>query len=447
MLINVRFSISLRDMIDKNELKQSAYTIALLVILIMGLLIASAISGLRGKLKLSAAYSLTWAGISVSLPEGGYWQHSKNWQYFDNSFILQAQHQSAKRDWTTVEVTLDLAAMARTPEQGIEGLAASMDAKVVKTGRLEKTDSAFTYAKLDTSKPNENFYAAYAVLPYNRGAIVIIRTTRYDDEALEILMGVAGSFEFNSVEAQKAGQRFAEEVKRFGTDDMLEDGGKTTIERAYLITGLDDKPVGLSIQSVSDSADSEAQPIRTEQLYFIRSRTNTVLIKDIFHCDSYLDTFLWQSSHKNSSTPGQEIFGLTLQEDGLLKVIDSRVDIGSTIRPSSLVVPDIMLDHAARYIPDINEGNISFEVILSAGLVLPVNTSIVENPPSFENLEASAETVIMLELTHDTEKYQLLYLDRDGDIVGKVDKTTNRTLLWRKTDKQELSKYFPELLN
>lgn len=447
MLIIARFSISLPDMIDKNELKQSAYTIALLVILIMGLLIASVISGLRGKLKLSAAYSLSWAGISVSLPEGGYWQHSKNWQYFDNSFILQAQHQSAHRDSTNVEVTLDLAAVARTPEQGIEALAAAMDAKVVKTGRLDNTDPAFSYAKLDTSKQNENFYAAYAVLPYNRGVSVIIRTTRYDDEAIEILEGVAGSFEFNDSEAQKAGQQFAEEVKRFGTDDMLEDGGKTAIERAYLITGLDDKPVGLSIQSVSHSADSDAQPIRVEQLYFIRSRTSKVLVKDIFHCDSYLDTFLWQSSHKNSSTPGQEIFGLTLKEDGLLKVIDSRVDADSTIKPSSLAVPDIILDHAARYIPDINKGNVSFEVILSAGLVLPINTSIVENPPSFEALETPAETVIMLELTHDTDKYQLLYLDRDGNIVGKVDKTTNRTLLWTKTDKQELSKHFPELLN
>ena len=117
--------------------KYSLQEVALLAMFAFGLLIASLVVALRGRIDMSEPLELPHSGLAISLPARHGWERSAGWSYDTaNEFNLSARLRVGNKFAAIVHCRYFLASPEIDPEQVLTGRISAASLQVVGSGQI-----------------------------------------------------------------------------------------------------------------------------------------------------------------------------------------------------------------------------------------------------------------------------------------------------------------------
>jgi len=175
----------------------SAAEIVLLGIFALGLLVASSVVSFRNKIRLSEPIVLPLAGVSVSLPTGGGWQHWEKWKFNEgedvnalSGHLLVGSKVGAIVQWRFMGVSDRL-----MPEDRLSIRAGTDEVEIVEAGQIQ-SDVAMDWIQARLRGRSEEIFLGTARVGH--GAIVELEVVTFGDAELaeRVFRAVAASLKF-----------------------------------------------------------------------------------------------------------------------------------------------------------------------------------------------------------------------------------------------------------
>ena len=195
--------------------RYSAAEMVLLGIFVLGLLGASSLVRYRNKIRLSEPIRLPLAGVSVSLPAGGGWQHWDQWQYNQSDdvnalsgHLIVGSKVGAVIQWRYLRLSESLMLEDRLSER-----VGTDEVEIVEAGQIQSDVTMdWVQARL-RGRLEDIFLGAARVSPET---IVELEVVTFGDSDLagRIFRAVAGSLKF--VQPELSQRQIVSRLLRFG---------------------------------------------------------------------------------------------------------------------------------------------------------------------------------------------------------------------------------------
>jgi hypothetical protein len=360
-----------------------AEKIALPVILVISILAARLVVGLRSAVTLSGLIELSRSGLSVRMPLGNGWQCESKWIYQDNGFIIRSTLTVNPANQSQARCRYLLATEAVTPEQRFDEQAAGLEGKVVETGQLKVNHLAVEWARIIRYIGEESDLSGLGIAAYETifGICELPAGRQLEIEVLSQEEGlcwnaferIAKGVRFNDNGLLQAGAEVIGEVKSGGLADISPDvlSPERNLTSAFIILNSRGRAIGFMTNAIV--AENEAQPTVKAAYYYYFRRPLPDEQVGFFRGDAAFEQFTWKveaSSHEG--TKGIEMEG----KNGVLTT-SFAADRRSGSEENEYVlgqaaVPDVVLELVEKKLLDSSREEIIVDVIRSDGTVAPV---------------------------------------------------------------------------
>ncbi len=174
--------------------------IALLGLLVLALLTARLVVGIRSALVLSEPIPLPRAGISVSVPIGNGWQSAGHWSYRDDAYILTSSFLAGTGEATAwVLCRYMVTAETTAPQERFDREADEVGGDVVEIDEIRTDTLIFVWARIEVRESPQTMFMGTAILPGDRQLdITVIEITGDAEQAESAFKGVVESANLDS---------------------------------------------------------------------------------------------------------------------------------------------------------------------------------------------------------------------------------------------------------
>ena len=193
----------------------SAAEMVLLGIFALGLLVASSVVSFRNKIRLSEPMELKLAGVSVSLPAGGGWQHWDQWKYNKtedvnalSGHLLVGSKVGAIVQWRFMGVSDSL-----MPEDRLSIRAGTDEVKIVKAGQIQ-ADVPMDWVQARLRGRLKDVFLGTARVGH--GAVVELEVVTFDDAELAERIFRAVAVSLKLVQPDWSQRPTVSRLRRFG---------------------------------------------------------------------------------------------------------------------------------------------------------------------------------------------------------------------------------------
>ncbi len=437
---------------------KSYHSLALLLILIIGLGAGQIIVTSRSKISLSDQIKLKGYPVSVSLPAGSGWQTMENWKYDYNNgdrYLLEARLIERGRATAAVRYTYVLGPNVKDPEEYFGKKLSASAAQVHDQGTIINDDFEIIWAQISrpvsTSEDNVETQITpadtfIAVMHYGNTKMMDIEAVTAGDSELaeKLFEAVSKSVTFKSSKMQERGKIF---VDGLNADVLRFHHGGDTFENIFVIEDKAGNEHGFSASVFSTPTDPNNQPLlEAKSFYVLKHRLLSVSMKSSFETSTGLDSFFWQSQYQAARRNRSFSRLVTLEPDGKMTVAGLSRKSQQSLYTSENVISEVLLDDVCRLFLGFGDSKNEavIEIITSNGDIIPAVLSIPDTP--FSRRYENAEFTVRIVLLDSQNRSMELYFDDEKNIIGKLDNTYSfGSLYWKPSDRETIRETFGEI--
>jgi hypothetical protein len=424
--------------------KRSVGEKVLLGFLVLGLFLSYLMVRQRRQIELSEPVKLDFANFSVAMPTGESWEASEEWQYkTDSSFIL----------WSVFSITgqRDIFVMCRyfmanKEVSGAEHLEADIGregVQVLEQGRFEGQLEVH-WAQIKIAELDNIVFLGYGVLP--DGRLLEIETISFmeADPAEGAFKAVVESIEVFEDTGRARTERFIEHLRRIGATELVAAEVGASKRRIY-VTAEGEEVEGFMVDEIEFLERGEEQRVKNQRLHY--TSNDKVSGNCILECNESIDDFYWDSRHGRKGTTKVSHVRTTLDKNGRMKVDSVSRDMKNVIWPSRRLIPEALLEPAAKAFLDFEAESVIIDVVFSRGIIVPVRIS----KRDFTELKIKGSEAgrvaygVRIDFLHQAERYQQIYFDAEKNITGKYEKR-GLFIMWERVDSEGLEERYPNWL-
>ncbi len=415
-----------------------AEKIALPAILVISLLAARLVVGLRSTIRLSAPIELSHSGLSVSMPSGNGWRCEEKWMYEDKGFTVSsilAIGGETGRSYARCRYLLASPASSGTPQERFGG-------EIAETGRTAVGQLTVDWTKIrkDSDESGQiSFEVMFGVCPLPAGrqlAIEVIQSAEERDLAGEVFEKIVKSIRFSDNGLLQAGAQVVSEVKSAGLNGIGASDGQPV--SFFILADARGRAIGFTMDTMTAAQTDTNTAVKAASYLYVRGPIADERV-DFFRGDSAFENFTWRvESNSKAGSRGVEMAG----EAGVL-VVRSAGGGRAGEKESEYVlgdaaVPDIIIDPVLTKILDIDRQAIVIDVIRSDGTIAPMY--VEKMAPAAGQADSNA---IRVEWLDGRGLWQRIYYD-------SLKKPVKMVLGWESTytlnraDANEIAETFPE---
>lgn len=406
---------------------------ALLGLLVLALLTARLVVGLKSAVSLSEPVKLPCEELSVSMPSGHGWHSEEQWEFLENTFTVRSLFAlRSGRPTAQARCRYLLAAEPASHEVRFERRASEIDGAVVKTGRIQTASLTIYWAHIERPDIFLDMFFGTATLPNDRQLDIELRQiTGGADLAERTFKRIVTSLDFKENRLLEAGAEIVSELKARGLDSTVTDQGG---QNFYWIKDSAGQPIGFTADGPIDSDTDTEWSIETAGLMYVRG-PDAREEATVFQCGRNLDEFVYKT--RTSSRTGRTITELVMDETGIMTASSSsgrpdeqRYYLGRA------TMPDVLLDRVLRQMLEAGRKEILVDLIEADGTITPTLVRQTE-------AGRDAAYVFELEFLDGRAFSEQVFLDEQGQIDGALLQQQD-TYRIERTTSQSLAREFPE---
>lgn len=410
--------------------KYTASELALLAIFAVSLVFAGILTAWRNRIPMSEPVILDFAGITVSVPQGGKWLALKRWGYNKkyNNFVLASTIVQDKVHAAFAELTYIFTPETPDPVEYINNHLAS-GADITDEGVILRDGVELFWRQVKPSELNAVVYVAAARLTADRLLHIKVFAYRNVVSAEKVFMSVTKTLRFDRNEQLEQGIQFVRHLKDKQIPQLIRNETGPSMNRIYLINRTEDVEEEIQRQRIFDGFVVEHFKINYRNEYQPVECTSFFLMGDpkggradtFFQSDLTFDTFAWKSKRATFDGDVAGIIQIELDKHGILSYINLYAEPERNIvHPGPLAIPEILLDAVATELLDYPGEAVIVDIIFSDGRIIP--TRISKITPA--DLNASLKDIafaVKVQFLHHVDSLQIIYFDRNRDIIAKLE--------------------------
>ncbi len=406
--------------------------------LILGLIIARFLVGLRGQLLLSEPIKLNHTGLSISMPQGNAWQCDNEWKYEASSYILSSFfYPSSKNPTAIAECKYHLAAIEKEPEKIFEQAATDISASIVNREQTQVENLIIEWARLQKQDTLPVVFVATVELPYNRRLdIKVYQIAGEADWIKKVFTSIIESIQFEDNQLLKAGGEIVEELKNAGISQLLNDSNRQV---HFFIKDHRKRIVGFSTEAIFYSETKTRLGFQSAGMLYMRANPPKEQVS-FFQCDNRFDEFEWKSEF--SSIRGRKGVELAQSDTGIMNI---KTFIGRTEEQKyhlgSAAVPDVFIDFAFADMLKRGDEKVVFDLIDAEGKIVPLLVKRISEPLFPEN-ETRGKYELSIELLDESNSQQTLFFDSQYRVYKRS--LIKEGITVEQTDIEKILNKFPE---
>jgi len=435
---------------DNKTGRYIAEKIALPVILVISLLAARLVVGLRSAIRLSAPLELSRSGLSVSMPLGNGWQCEEKWRYGDAGFTVSSAFsvtQSSRGGINQAYARCHylLAPQVGTLQERVKREAADLGGEAVETGQVTVGSLVVDWARIKADAGERGpFEIIFGVCPLAAGRqleIEVIQTEEEQGLAQQVFDKIVKGIRFSDNGLLQAGARIVSEVRGAGLNGILASDGRSI--SLFIIADARGQAIGFTMDAMATAQTDTNTTVKAANYLYMREPMADEQV-EFFRCDGAFEQFTWRvESNSRAGSKGIEMEG----EAGVLVVrhltstssVESRADSDENrYTLGGAAVPDIIIDPVLTKMLDGDRQAIVIDVIRSDGTITPVY--VEKMAPAKGETDSNA---VRVEWLDGRGLWQQVYYDGSKKpvrmVIGRED-----TYMLNRADANEIAETFPE---
>jgi hypothetical protein len=432
------------EMIADSKIKKySVIEVVLLCIFALSLLIGRFVVIQHRKIRLSKPIELEFTGLSVALPTGHGWQEKCEWQYHqrDNDIMLTSRLMVGRQIAAIVQWRYMLAPEKTGIPQQLSNRVVAAGAEISNTGQINCGNVMMEWAQAKVPGGIRDVFFGIAELQNGRTIELEVIAPADPDLAQEVFGKVAKILKFTPNDLLEKGAAFVEQIKDAGIRKLLEAEVGSSGERVYLIGDNMYNIAGFSIDVFEDlGADADPAGVKAKQALYVLQANEWAGEDSSFDCDDRFDEFTWQSKYSRPNAESTPVVAIEQVKNGPMRVISQAFDKEKEYWVGRGTIAKILVDPILKVFLDSSISEMVVDIVYSNGIIVP--TMVSKADPFLAKAESdNFSYAVRLDFLHGEEQYQIVYFDRDGKIVKKLDQKEH-LLPWYRSDKKTLTDRF-----
>lgn len=420
--------------------------ITLLGLFVLALLLAHLIVLSKKTVRLNKPVELHPFGLSISLPTGAGWRAQSRWTCRKNAYQISSLFASTPDSFeTVVNCTYSLAPLKLEPDDWFNQIASSYSAQIINKDTIitaqPDQNLTFSCARLKADDRLLDIRLATTELPYGKRLDIELHNYSGDSElAEETFKKVLQNAGFQDNKILAAAASVVDKIKKTGIDNLLEANQNSF----FLIENLQQKAIGFTNTITTTSAVSE--PFSQDRLnaeiadyQYIRDAFPSEHLA-LFKCNGSISRFSYKS--ETASLIGRTGHEIILDPNGIVTLKSSKDrPRPQKFRPSSLAVPNLLLDQVLIQMLTDNQKTMLIEMINYDGKIIP---ALITKKQQSDNLVDQIEShTFNVELLDGSGFTQQIYLDSRPQISKALLFYDNKYILVR-CSQEKILNLFPE---
>ncbi len=426
---------------DKTR-RHIAAKIALPGILVISLLVARAVVGLRSAIRLSAPLELSYSGLSVSMPSGNGWQFEGRWIYDGDGFTLSSIFTVGGR--TSQGYTHCRYLLA--PEKGTlqerfsrnRGLTGG---EPVETGRMQVGQLVVDWARM-TGQPGQPTHGAFEVIfgvcELKGGRQLEIEVFQTADEpglTKRVFDKIVAGINVEDNGLLQSGEQIVGQVRAAGLSGVIPSDGEQVI---YSLADARGRTIGFTMDALKAGETDGKSMVTAASYQYVRGPIPDEQV-GFFRGKSAFDEFVWRV--ESSSRAGSRGVEMVAEAN----VLEVRLAAGGRVTKEKkeyvlgdAMVPDIVTEPILKRILGDERQAVVIDVIRPDGTITPVHISKIKPADGPED-----GYVLRVELLDGRGYWQEIHYDGSKEPRSIVLWQEGKYTLERTTAEQ-IDKTFPE---
>jgi hypothetical protein len=427
---------------DNKKGRYVAEKIALPAILVISLLAARLVVGLRSVIRLSVPLELSHSGLSVSMPSGNGWQCEEKWMYEEAGFtfssalsVAQSSRGGIKQAYARCHYLL--APQRDTLQERISQEATDLGGKVVETGQVSVGSLIVDWAMIKADAGERGtFEIIFGVCPLAAGRQLEIEVFQTEEEqglAQQVFDKIAKSIRFSDNGLLQAGVQVVSEVREAGLSGILASDDRPV--SLFILADAHSLAIGFTMDAMAATQTDTNTAVKAASYLYMRGPVADEQV-EFFRGDGAFEQFTWRvESNSRVGSKGIEMVG----QAGMLVVRHLRADREeSKYMLGGAAVPDIVIDPVLAKVLDGDGQAIVVDVIRSDGTITPVYVERMD--PAVGQADSNA---VRVEWLDGRGLWQQIYYDSSKKPVRTV-LGRESTYTLNRADANEIAEKFPE---
>ncbi len=428
---------------DSKMKKYSVIEVVLLCIFALSLLIGRFVVIQHRKIRLSEPIELRFTGLSVALPTDHGWQEKREWQYHqqDNDIMLTSRLMVGRQITAIVQWRYMLAPEKTGVPQQLSDRVVAAGAEISNTGQIDCGNVMMEWAQAEVPGGIRDVFFGVAELQRGRTIELEVIAPTDPDLAQEVFGKVAKTLKFTPNDLLEKGAAFVEQIKDTGIRKLLEAEIGSSGERIYLIDDNAYNIAGFSVDIFEDlGADAAPAGVKAKQALYVLQTNEWVGENSSFDCDNRFDEFTWQSKYSRPDAESTPVVAVEQVKNGPMRVVSRAFDKEKEYWTGRGTIAKILVDPILKVFLDSSISEMVVDIVYSNGIIVP---AMVSKTDPFQTKAESDDLsyAVRLDFLHGEKQYQIVYFDRDGKIVKKLDQKEH-PLTWYRSDRKTLTEQF-----
>ncbi len=427
---------------DNKRGRYVAEKIALPAILVISLLAARLMVGLRSAVRLSAPLELSHSGLSVSMPSGNGWRCEEKWMYEDAGFtvssalsVAQSSRGGIKQAYAHCHYLL--APQLDTLQERISQEATDLGGKVAETGQVTVGSLIVDWARIKADAGERGtFEIIFGVCPLAAGRQLEIEVFQTEEEqglAQQVFDKITKGIRFSDNGLLQAGVQVVSEVRSAGLGGILASDGRPV--SLFILADAHGLAIGFTMDAMAASQTDTNTAVKAAGYLYMRGPVADEQV-EFFRGDGAFERFSWRvESNSRAGSKGIEMVG----QPGVLVIRHLRADREeSKYVLGGAAVPDIVIDPVLAKVLDGDGQAIVVDVIRSDGTISPVY--VEKMAPTGGQADSNA---VRVEWLDGRGLWQQIYYDSSKKAIRTI-LGRESTYTLNRADANQIAEAFPE---
>ena len=442
--------------------KHSMAELCLLGFFILGLFLAWLIVAEKTRVSYSDLIELRYSGLSASVPQGEGWAGMEQWQYNGqyNLYFLSSELRLNQQPEMYVEWQYLLAEEPGDISDKLKHAVSRLNGVIFEVSRSKIDDLNFAWVKFAQASIDKEGFIAIAELPSGRYLKLFIRTEAQSASLPHIFQHALNSVKFETDELLEESSNFVVYLKSIGVPELVKTSTGNDMENLYTIEkSLPNKQglalMGYTIERFVDSYTSGPQlGVDAKQVAFFGG-VRASLDQSDFSCPKDFTQLKWDT--KRQRTNNTNWIQTSIDSDSLGQMTFTKNKESVKYHLSNIVIPEILIEPAARAFLDYDSDAVIVEILASDGRIVPTLLTKTRSEKITEAVytEQNYEHIVKLNYLHQLTAKEYFFFDSDNFIAEKHYTDSQQYLVYRasswatilskfKKDAPMLDKLFPE---
>ena len=415
------------DNVNKNK---GLDKLALLIILIISIAIASLIVTLKTRIILTGPITLKHVNLSASVPNQNGWQSKKQWVFIDDSFTLNSIYQiSSQKTTALAQCRYRMAKIQMPVELQMKQKAFSLKDEITQQGQIVSNSLNFDWVMI-------GHHTLYAVSnqPNNRSIEVELQQITNETEwAKKIFFDIVESIQYDNSSIQAASQLVAD-LKKIGLANFIKEKKEKNF---FLISNQKKNPIGFTMETYLKADTVTPLDLRAATFFYVRSNNFINEQVTFFQGNETIDRFYWKS--ETNSKRGKRSIEIVTNEPSLITVTQFGQEATATQNSqlSPAAIPDIFMNQLLELFIVSKYDEVTVDIIEAEGIITPALLTKIK--------PASNDTEFLVKITFldGSGFFEEVYFNNQKQITKRLIQQ-NSIFVIEKTTKQRIAELFPE---